>query len=150
LLILDEPLSGLDPVGIDAVGAVLTEQAAEGRGVLFSSHQLDLVEDLCTSVAIIDHGRLVARGDVEELATRGSRRLVVKVEGDQAGTWARDLPGARVSRVDGGAVRLVLGEDTDAQVLLATAMRAGPVVQFAFERRRLSEVFRESLTVGGR
>ena len=70
LLILDEPLSGLDPVGIDAVGAVLTEQAAQGRGVLFSSHQLDLVEDLCTSVAIIDHGRLVARGAVEELATQ--------------------------------------------------------------------------------
>lgn len=146
LLILDEPLSGLDPVGIDAVSAVLTEQAAQGRGVLFSSHQLDLVEDLCTSVAIIDHGHLVARGEVEELATRGSRRLVVKVDGDHAGAWARGLPGTRVSRVDGGAVRLALDEDTDAQVVLATAMRAGPVLQFGFERRRLSEVFRESLT----
>jgi ABC-2 type transport system ATP-binding protein len=69
VLVLDEPLSGLDPVGIDAVSTVLTEQGAQGRGVLFSSHQLDLVEDLCTSVAIIDHGRLVARGTVEELAT---------------------------------------------------------------------------------
>jgi ABC-2 type transport system ATP-binding protein len=149
LLILDEPLSGLDPAGIDAVGAVLTEQAAHGRGVLFSSHQLDLVEDLCTSVAIIDHGRLVARGAVEDLATQGSRRLVVQVDGDHAGTWAVDLPGARVSRVDGGAVRLVLDEDADAQAVLATAMLAGPVLQFAFERRRLSEVFRESLTASG-
>ena len=149
LLILDEPLSGLDPVGIDAVGAVLTEQAAQGRGVLFSSHQLDLVEDLCTSVAIIDHGRLVARGAVEDLATQGSRRLVVTVDDDHAGAWASDLPGTRVSRVDGGAVRLILDEDTDAQAVLATAMRAGPVLQFAFERRRLSEVFRESLTVSG-
>ncbi len=148
LLILDEPLSGLDPVGIDAVGAVLTEQAAQGRGVLFSSHQLDLVEDLCTSVAIIDHGRLVARGSVEDLATRGRRRLVVKVDGDHAGSWARELLGARVSRVDGGAVRLALDDDTDAQVVLAAAMRAGPVLQFGFERRRLSEVFRESLTPG--
>ena len=141
-------MSGLDPVGIDAVGAVLTEQAAQGRGVLFSSHQLDLVEDLCTSVAIIDHGRLVARGSVEDLATRGRRRLVVKVDGDHAGTWARELLGARVSRVDGGAVRLALDDDTDAQVVLAAAMRAGPVLQFGFERRRLSEVFRESLTPG--
>lgn len=148
LLILDEPLSGLDPVGIDAVGAVLTEQAAQGRGVLFSSHQLDLVEDLCTSVAIIDHGRLVARGSVEELTTRGRRRLVVKVDGDHAGDWARQLPGARVSRVDGGAVRLALEDDTDAQAVLAAAMRAGPVLQFGFERRRLSEVFRESLMPG--
>jgi len=146
LLILDEPLSGLDPVGIDAVSAVLTEQASQGRGVLFSSHQLDLVEDVCTSVAIIDHGRLVARGAVEELETRGNRRLVVKVDGDSAGAWARALPGARVSRVDGGAVRLALDEHTDAQAVLAAAMRAGPVLQFGFERRRLSEVFRESLT----
>ena len=116
--------------------------------MLFSSHQLDLVEDLCTSVAIIDHGRLVARGSVEDLATRGRRRLVVKVDGDHAGTWARELLGARVSRVDGGAVRLALDDDTDAQVVLAAAMRAGPVLQFGFERRRLSEVFRESLTPG--
>lgn len=146
LLILDEPLSGLDPVGVDAVSAVLVEQAAAGRGVLFSSHQLDLVEDLCASVVIIDHGRLVAQGGVDELATRGPRRLVVKVDGDHAGRWARQVIGARVSRVDGGAVRLVLEEGTDAQAVLAVAMHAGPVVQFGFERRRLSEVFRESLT----
>lgn len=145
LLILDEPLSGLDPAGIDAVAAVLAEQATEGRGVLFSSHQLDLVEDLCTSVAIIDHGRLVAQGSVEELATQGSRRLVVKVDGDHAGSWAGGLDGAAVSRVDGGAVRLVLDDSVDTQAVLATAMRAGRVLQFGLERRRLSEVFRESV-----
>jgi ABC-2 type transport system ATP-binding protein len=146
LLVLDEPLSGLDPVGIDAVSAVLVEQAATGRGVLFSSHQIDLVEDLCESVAIIDRGRLVVAGTVEDLTTAGRRRLVAKVEGDWAGDWARDLPGATISRVEGGAVRLVLDADTDPQAILAAAMRAGPVEQFGFERRRLSEVFREALT----
>src|SRR5580704_5439276 len=99
LLVLDEPLSGLDPVGIDAISAVLVEEAARGRGVLFSSHQIDLVEDLCQSVAIIDHGRLVAAGTVEELTTSGKSRLVVKVEGDWAGVWARGLPGVTISRV---------------------------------------------------
>src|ERR1019366_9069197 len=58
MLVLDEPLAGLDPTGIDAIGEVLVEQARAGRCVLFSSHQLDLVEDLCESVAIIDRGRL--------------------------------------------------------------------------------------------
>jgi ABC-2 type transport system ATP-binding protein len=145
LLVLDEPLSGLDPVGIDAVAAVLAEQARAGRGVLFSSHQLDLVEDLCESVAIIDRGRLVASGSVEELATAGKRRLVVKVEGDWSGAWARQVPGVGVSRVEGGAARLVLEEGTDPQSVLAAAMRAGPVEQFGFERRRLSEVFREAV-----
>src|SRR6202035_1369918 len=127
LLVLDEPLSGLDPVGVDAVSAVLVEQATAERGVLFSSHQIDLVEDLCESVAIIDHGRLVAAGTVGELTTGGRRRLVVKVDGDWAGTWAREVPGVVISRVEGGAVRLVLDEDTDPQAVLAAAMRAGPV-----------------------
>jgi ABC-2 type transport system ATP-binding protein len=145
LLVLDEPLSGLDPSGIDAVGAVLVAEAAAGRGVVFSSHQLDLVEELCASVAIIDHGRLVAQGSVEELATAGRRRLVVEVAGDPAGAWAAGLPGVLESRVEGGMVRLVLDEATDPQSVLAAATRAGPVVHFALERRRLSEVFREAL-----
>ncbi len=145
LLVLDEPLSGLDPVGVDAISAVLVEEAAHGRGVLFSSHQIDLVEDLCQSVAIIDHGRLVAQGTVEELTTSGRRRLVVKVGSDFVGQWARRIPGVTISRVEGGAVRLVLDEHTDPQAVLAAAMAAGPVEQFGFERQRLSEVFREAL-----
>jgi ABC-2 type transport system ATP-binding protein len=149
LLVLDEPLSGLDPVGIDAIGEVLQEQAAAGRGVFFSSHQLDLVEDLCHSVAIIDHGRLVAEGAVEDLTSSGKRRLVVKVGGDWSGEWARPLPGATISRTESGSVRLVLDEGTDPQAILAAAMRAGPVEQFGFERRRLSEVFREAVGASG-
>jgi ABC-2 type transport system ATP-binding protein len=146
LLVLDEPLSGLDPTGVDVVGSVLMEQAAAGRGVLFSSHQLDLVEHLCQSVAIIDHGRLVASGSVEALTTGGQRRLVVKVEGDWNGAWAERVHGVRVSRVEGGAVRLVLDDATDPQAVLRAAVQAGPVVQFGFEHRRLSEVFREAVS----
>ena len=86
LLVLDEPLAGLDPTGIDAIGEVLVEQARAGCCVLFSSHQLDLVEDLCESVTIIDHGRLVVTGTVDDLATSGPRRLVVRVEGDRRRT----------------------------------------------------------------
>jgi len=144
LLVLDEPLAGLDPAGIDAVGDVLLEQARAGRCVLFSSHQLDLVEHLCESVTIIDHGRLVVSGRVDDLATRGQRRLVVRVEGDRDGRWAQGLAGVAVSEVTGGAVRLVLDESVDSDDLLRTAMRAGRVNEFVFERRRMSEVFREA------
>ncbi len=145
LLVLDEPMSGLDPTGVEVIGQVLAEEAASGRGVLFSSHQLDLVEHVCDSVAIIDHGRLVVTGRVDDLATGGNPRLVVRVEGDRDGSWARALPGAHVIGVEGGTVRLVLDEGADSQPVLAAAMQAGPVRQFGFERRRLSEVFREAL-----
>jgi len=145
LLVLDEPLAGLDPSGIDAIGRVLVEQARSGCCVLFSSHQLDQVEDLCESVAIIDHGRLVVAGRVDDLATSGPRRLVVRVEGDRDGMWARNLAGVTISEVAGGEVRLVLDDTADSDAVLRAAMVAGTVTEFVFARRRLSEVFREAL-----
>lgn len=146
VLVLDEPLAGLDPAGIDVIGQVLVEQAHAGRCVLFSSHQLDLVENLCESVAIIDHGRLVASGTVDGLATEGARRLAVRVEGDRQGAWARAIPGVTVSEVQGGEVRLVLDDSAESDVVLEAARAAGRVTEFVFGRRRLSEVFREAVT----
>jgi ABC-2 type transport system ATP-binding protein len=145
LLILDEPLAGLDPSGIDAIGGVLVEQAHAGCCVVFSSHQLDQVEDLCESVTIIDHGRLVVTGRVDDLATSGTPRLVVRVEGDRDGSWAKGLDGVAISEVDAGAARLVLDPAVDSQTVLAAAMAKGRVTEFVFERRRLSEVFREAV-----
>jgi ABC-2 type transport system ATP-binding protein len=145
LLVLDEPFSGLDPTGVDALGAVLADEAGAGRSVLFSSHQLDLVESLCHTVAIVHRGRLVAAGAVDELALGGQPRLVVKVEGDLTGAWARGLPGAEVSDNAGGRLRLLLTDRADSQAVLAAAIAAGRVGHFAFERRRLSEVFREAI-----
>ena len=146
LLVLDEPLSGLDPTGIDAIGQVLVDQAAAGCCVLLSSHQLDQVEDLCERVVIIDQGRMVVSGTVDELETSGARRLVVRVEGDRAADWAQQLPGVSVSELSAGAVRLVLDSSVNSDDVLRAAMQAGRVTEFSFERRRLSEVFREALT----
>ncbi|MGH9171582.1 MAG: ABC transporter ATP-binding protein [Acidimicrobiales bacterium] len=145
LLVLDEPLSGLDPTGIDEIGQVLVDQAGDGRCVLFSSHQLDQVEDLCQRVTIIDHGRLVVSGTVDDLTTSGARRLLVRIEGNRTADWARRLPGVVVSEIDGGAVRLALDDGVDSDEVLRAATQAGRVTQFSFERRRLSEVFREAL-----
>ncbi|MHB1209384.1 MAG: ABC transporter ATP-binding protein [Acidimicrobiales bacterium] len=145
LLILDEPLAGLDPSGIDAIGEVLTERARSGRCVLFSSHQLDQVEDLCESVVIIDHGHLVVAGRVDELTSVGPRRLVVRVEGDRAATWAEGIDGVTISEVTRGEVRLVLDADVDSNAVLDLARAAGRLTKFDFERRRLSELFRETV-----
>ena len=97
------------------------------------------------SVTIIDHGRLIVSGTVDELETSGARRLVVRIEGDRTGDWAHNLLGVSVSEVMGGAVRLVLDDSVDSDDVLRAAMRAGHLTEFSFERRRLSEVFREAL-----
>ena len=99
LLVLDEPFSGLDPGGVDVLAEVLAERARDGAAVVFSSHQLELVERLCDAVSIVNHGRLVASGEVAELRARhGDRRLEVEVEDAPAGWWrrrARRAGGAR-------------------------------------------------------
>jgi ABC-2 type transport system ATP-binding protein len=96
-------------------------------------------------VTIIDHGRLVVSGTVDELATSGARRLQARVEGDQSGDWASGLAGVTVLEIVGGALRMLLEDDVDSDVVLRAAMRAGRVTEFTFTRRRLSEVFREAL-----
>jgi len=144
LLVLDEPFAGLDPVGVDAMSAVLAERAAAGVTMLFSSHQLDLVEHLCTSVAIIHKGALVARGTVDELSRGGDQRVAVRVSGDEQARWTGGLgEHAKVVRVTAGTATIAVARPEDAQAVLDVARRAGPVEQFGFERRRLSEVFRD-------
>jgi len=153
LLVLDEPFSGLDPVGIEAMSSVLAERAAAGATVLFSSHQLDLVESLCEAVVIVERGRLVTAGDVDDLASGGPRRLAVRVADDADGNWTAGLETiAVVEDVTDGMVVLHLrtsddGDDAGAQTqrVLAHALAHGPVEHFALVRRRLSEVFREAL-----
>jgi ABC-2 type transport system ATP-binding protein len=118
--------------------------ADAGATVLFSSHQLDLVEGLCDEVAIIDRGRLVASGTVEELTRGPAPHLVVRVAGAGAG-WVGDLPGVTVSEASGDTVRLDLSGGGDSQAVLDAARSAGRVEQFGYERLRLSEVFRRAV-----
>jgi ABC-2 type transport system ATP-binding protein len=100
LLILDEPFSGLDPLAIDTLLGVLRERASRGTPVLFSSHQLELVERLCDDLVIISGGAIAASGEREELRARfGLSRFELVVDGDAG--WIRDLPGVKVVELDG-------------------------------------------------
>jgi ABC-2 type transport system ATP-binding protein len=147
LLVLDEPFSGLDPGGIDDMSSILAERAADGVTVLFSSHQLDLVEDICEAVAIIHHGRLVVSGPVAELRRGDRPRLAVRVTGDRDAAWTAGLDSATGAvdevRPDGTA-EISITSAADSQTILDLARAAGPVEHFAYEDRRLSEVFRQA------
>ena len=145
VLVLDEPFSGLDPVGVDALAGVLLERAQRGVPVVFSSHQLDLVERLCDSVGIINAGRLVASGTVRDLrAQEGHRQLRVVVP-DVPGSWAAELPGVTVVSERRGELVLELAADVDDQQVLAAASRAGRVEHFSRREPSLTELFREAV-----
>jgi ABC-2 type transport system ATP-binding protein len=146
LLVLDEPFSGLDPFGVDVLSGVLRGLADEGVPVVFSSHQLDLVERLCESVAIVHDGRLVAAGRVDELRERGAGRPLVRVAVRGAGEqWLAAVPGAEV--VDRGAdgVLVALSDGAPPEAVLDAARAAGTVTHFALERPTLSELFRKAV-----
>jgi ABC-2 type transport system ATP-binding protein len=144
LLVLDEPFSGLDPVGVDVLAGVLQREAsANGVAVVFSSHQLELVERLCDEVVLIDHGRIAARGTIDELHASRDRNLWrVEVRGGD-GAWWDLVPGVTFVSADGEAVVLDLAPTTDAQRVLDVARDAGDVVSFGAERLTLAELFRE-------
>jgi ABC-2 type transport system ATP-binding protein len=141
ILVLDEPFSGLDPVAVDVMSEVLRDKAAAGVPVIFSSHQLDLVERLCDRVGIVRSGAMVACGSVDELRTGGGELLVVDAPGAASG-WAAELPGVTSHRMEGGRTVLELAPGADDQAVLAAALATGPVREFARRRPSLTELFR--------
>jgi ABC-2 type transport system ATP-binding protein len=140
VLVLDEPFSGLDPIAVDAVAGVLVEHARRGAPVLFSSHQLDLVERLCDDLVIIAGGRIAAVGSRAELraAYAGSRFELVATDTG----WLRDVPGVQV--VEFAADEAVFDADEQvAQRVLRAALDRGPVLRFGPVVPTLAEIFRE-------
>jgi ABC-2 type transport system ATP-binding protein len=146
LLILDEPFSGVDPVGVDVLSGVLLERARAGVPVVFSSHQLELVDRLCDAVAIVAHGRLLATGRVDELRRRrAGRRVRVRMAGAADG-WAAAVEGADVVEGRDGEVVLELGDGGDPQAVLDAARAAGRVIAFGPDEPSLADLFREAVT----
>jgi ABC-2 type transport system ATP-binding protein len=150
LLVLDEPFAGLDPIAVDALAALLHELCQAGTTVLFSSHQLDLVEHLCEDVVILDKGRVVLAGLLSELRAGAARRRLEVTLAHGAGErwwepWSSGLPGARVANGDARRVRLTVDRSVDLEKVLTEARSAGEVVRFDFEPPSLSEIFREAV-----
>jgi ABC-2 type transport system ATP-binding protein len=145
LLILDEPFAGLDPIATDVMVEVLREQASHGVPVLVSSHQLELVEQICESVVIIDHGRLLACGAVEALRAEGPRLVRVDVR-DAPEHWMDSLTDAELVQSSDGRAVFKLTATGDPQRILNAARSAGAVTHFAELRPTLAELFREAVS----
>ncbi|KGN40363.1 ABC transporter ATP-binding protein [Knoellia aerolata] len=140
-LILDEPFSGLDPRAVDSMTDLLREHAARGIPVLFSSHQLDLVERLCDRLVILSRGRVVASGSVDDLRSRGPVRYRTTLGGDAG--WIRDVGGIHVVDLDGTTALVEASDPPALQRLLRAAVERGDVLDFARHVPALSEVYRE-------
>lgn len=140
-LILDEPFSGLDPGAVDQTLAVLRDVAATGAPVLFSSHQLDVVERLCDELVIIAGGEIRASGTRAEILAADQRdewELVI----DSDTGWVRDA-GVNVVEFDGNYVKFRCPDETQANRVLADALQRGRVQRFGPVQRTLHEIYKE-------
>ena len=145
LLVLDEPFSGLDPVGVATMAAVLRERAANGAAIVFSSHQLELVEDLCDDVLIINNGRDVRSGGLTEMRESTGRR-VVEARFDPDGKLAAPtLFGVDPTRTN-DTWRWVVPANVSAEDALKELTRVAPTKSFTYRPPSLQEVFREVVT----
>jgi ABC-2 type transport system ATP-binding protein len=143
LLVLDEPFSGLDPIAITNLSDLLAQVAADGATVLFSSHQLDLVEHLCEDVVVIDHGHVVLSGDLEELRARVPQRYVEVHYRGPAPNW-HDVRATVVDSEDGHA-HLRVERDGDVAAVAALVERNNEILSFSYQPPTLSELFRQSV-----
>jgi ABC-2 type transport system ATP-binding protein len=144
LLVLDEPFSGLDPIAMGAMGELLCGLAEGGATVLFSSHQLDLVQDLCQDVVIIEQGRIVLAGELAELRAKVADRFVdIRYLGPEP-DWSRLAP-ARVIQAGEGQARLRVGREADVAAVLAAVRDRADLVSFSYQPPTLSELFRQAV-----
>ena len=148
-LVLDEPFSGLDPMAVDVVLGVLRDYAAQGVPVLFSSHQLDIVERLCDDVTVIGGGRILASGSRESLrAQHSGREFEIELTGAGADAgWVRDQAGISLTNLDGGYARFEAESDAAAQAVLARAVtgsaQGAQVLRFGKLTPSLAQIFKE-------
>lgn len=141
LLVLDEPFSGLDPEAVDAMADLLREYTARGVPVLFSSHQLDLVERLCDRLVILSHGHVAAAGTQEDLRATGPERHRIVTDADLG--WLRGASGVTVLDVDAGSAIVEFTEDAASRPVLDEVLRRGELIEFTRIRPSLAQIYRE-------
>jgi ABC-2 type transport system ATP-binding protein len=142
VLVLDEPFSGLDPIAVEVVSSVVKDFAASGAPVLFSSHQLDIVERLCDDLVVIADGEIRATGSREGLrAQHALPRFELQLDGDAG--WLRDEAGVTVLDFDAGYALFDVDEPATAQRVLQRATATSVVERFAPQLPTLSQIFKE-------
>jgi ABC-2 type transport system ATP-binding protein len=145
VLLMDEPFTGLDPVNLVLLREAFIELRDRGRTLIFSTHQMEAAEAMCESVAILDHGRLVAGGTVRDLKRASGRRaLRIALEGEAAPAWLADLPGVATTRRDSSGAELELLPVADpAAILSAILARGAGITRFEIAEPSLEAIFIE-------
>jgi ABC-2 type transport system ATP-binding protein len=146
VLIMDEPFTGLDPVNVRLLKEAFLEMRERGKTLIFSTHQMETVEELCESIAIVDRGRVIVSGAVRDVKRSMNRQVVrLATDGDDNGAgWVNELPGVSVIAQRADYVELRVPADRDPETILRTALERGHrVTRFEISDPSLEEIFVE-------
>jgi ABC-2 type transport system ATP-binding protein len=147
VIFMDEPFIGLDPVNVALLKSAFLEMRDRGKTLVFSTHQLEMAEELCESVAIIDHGRVVTAGPTREVKRSTGRQTVRLATGHDGTTaWLRSLPHVVVTRAGEDYTELRVESGGDPQDVLHAAIAHGDdILRFEVADPSLEEVFVEQV-----
>ena len=145
VLLMDEPFTGLDPVNAALLKEAFAEMKTRGKTLIFSTHQMETVEELCQSIAILDRGRVVVGGTVRDVRRSTGRQVVrLAVDGDPEIAWLGTLDGVRVSRRRQDYTEAEVAPGHDPELVLQAALKRGcRVLHFEITDPSLEEIFIE-------
>jgi ABC-2 type transport system ATP-binding protein len=146
VLIMDEPFTGLDPINVRLLKEAFGEMRDRGKTLIFSTHQMETVEELCESIAIVDQGRVVVSGAVRDVKRAMGRQVVrLATDGDGHGVdWLTSMPGVALTAEREDFVELRVPADRDPETILRAALERGDrVTLFEIAEPSLEEIFVE-------
>jgi ABC-2 type transport system ATP-binding protein len=146
VLVLDEPFNGLDPIGAETMAEVLRLRAEAGATVIFSSHQLDMVEDLCEEVAVINEGRIVMEGNVRQLKAASPHRVIEFESSNGHAAVLDQLDGVVTSSFDGHRYTVIVPSDLDVRQVLNRADSDSGIQHISYSTPSLSQLFKEAVS----
>ncbi len=145
VLLMDEPFTGLDPVNVALLKEAFLEMRDRGKTLIFSTHQMETVEELCESIAILDRGRVVVGGNVRDVRRASGRQVVrLAVDGDPEIAWLAGIDGVRVTRRGQDYTEAEVAQGYDPGLVLQAALTRGcKVLHFEITDPSLEEIFIE-------
>jgi ABC-2 type transport system ATP-binding protein len=145
ILVMDEPFSGLDPVNANLLKEALLEMHRRGKTMIFSTHQLEQVEELCEDVVIIDKGQTIIRGSVREVKRQEGRNVArLKLENDAGALWLEQLPGVKVTKRRQDYIEMHIQSHLNPNLIVEEALRHGAIIsRFELTEPSLTDIFIE-------